>query len=71
MAFFAISADGVRLASDGSIMQEIIELKEGGQYTVFIDYVSSEFSDVRTMLRLNVIGGRGAGHYSFTTPSFF
>ena len=71
MAFFTISVDGVRLASDASIMQEITGLKEGGQYNVFIDYVSPEFSDVRTMLRLNANGGRGAGHYSFTIPSFF
>ncbi|MDA8606414.1 hypothetical protein N9L13_05230, partial [Flavobacteriales bacterium] len=60
MAFFTISIDGVRLASDASIMQEITGLKEGGQYNVFIDYVSPEFSDVRTMLRLNANGGRGA-----------
>ena len=71
MAFFTISVDGVRLASDASIMQKITGLKEGGQYNVFIDYVSPEFSDVRTMLRLNANGGRGAGHYSFTIPSFF
>jgi hypothetical protein len=71
MAFFTISVDGVRLASDASIMQKITGLKEGGQYNVFIDYVSPEFSDVRTILRLNANGGRGAGHYSFTIPSFF
>ena len=71
MAFFTISVDGVRLASDASIMQEITGLKEGGQYNVFIDYVSPEFSDVRAMLRLDANGGRGAGHYSFTIPSFF
>ena len=71
MAFFTISVDGVRLASDASITQEITGLKEGGQYNVFIDYVSPEFSDVRTMLRLNANGELGAGHYSFTIPSFF
>jgi hypothetical protein len=71
MAFFTISVDGVRLASDASIMQEITGLKEGGQYNVYIDYVSPEFSDVRAMLRLDANGGRGAGHYSFTIPSFF
>jgi len=70
-AFFTLSVDGVRLASDASIMQEITGLKQGGQYNVFIDYVSPEFSDVRTMLRLNANGERGAGHYSFTIPSFF
>jgi hypothetical protein len=71
MAFFTISVDGVRIASDASIMQEITGLKEGGQYNVYIDYVSPEFSDVRAMLRLDANGGRGAGHYSFTIPSFF
>lgn len=71
MAFFTISVDGVRLASDASIMQEITGLKEGGQYNVYIDYVSPEFSDVRAMLRLDANGGGGAGHYSFTIPSFF
>lgn len=71
MAFFTVSVDGVRLASDASIVQEITGLKEGSQYNVFIDYVSPEFSDVRTMMTLNANGGRGAGHYIFTIPSFF
>ena len=71
MAFFTVSVDGVRLASDASIVQEITGLKEGAQYNVFIDYVSPEFSDVRTMMTLNANGGRGAGHYIFTIPSFF
>ena len=71
MAFFTVSVDGVSLASDASILQEITGLKEGAQYNVFIDYVSPEFSDVRTMMTLNANGGRGAGHYIFTIPSFF
>ena len=71
MAFFTVSVDGVRLASDASIVQEITGLKEGAQYNVFIDYVSPEFSEVRTMMTLNANGGRGAGHYIFTIPSFF
>jgi hypothetical protein len=71
MAFFTLSIDGVRLAADASIMQEVTGLKEGAQYIVNIDYVSPEYTDIRTTMSLNANGGRGAGHYSFTIPAFF
>ena len=71
MAFFTVSVDGIRLASEASIHQQITGLKEGGQYNLFIDYVSPDFSDVRTRLVLSANGGQGAGIYSYTIPSFF
>ena len=71
MAFFTVSVDGIRLASEASIHQQITGLNEGGQYNLFIDYVSPDFSDVRTRLVLSANGGQGAGIYSYTIPSFF
>lgn len=71
MAFFTVSVDGIRLASEASILQQITGLNEGGQYNLFIDYVSPDFSDVRTKLVLSANGGQGAGIYSYTIPSFF
>ncbi len=71
MAFFTVSVDGIRLASEASILQQITGLNEEGQYNLFIDYVSPDFSDVRTKLVLSANGGQGAGIYSYTIPSFF
>ena len=71
MAFFTVSVDGIRLASEASVLQQITGLNEGGQYNLFIDYVSPDFSDVRTKLVLSANGGQGAGIYSYTIPSFF
>ena len=61
----------MRLASEASVMQEITGLQEGMSYNLLIDYVSPEFDDVRTTMKLNANGGSGAGVYSFTIPSFF
>ena len=60
MAFFTLSIDGVRLAADASIMQEVTVLKEGAQYIVNIYYVSPEYTDIRTTMSLNANGGMGA-----------
>jgi len=71
LSFFTLSVNGMRLASEASVMQEITGLEEGMSYNLLIDYVSPEFDDVRTTMKLNANGGRGAGMYSFTIPSFF
>ena len=71
MAFFSVSIDGNRLAAEASVYQEITGLQEGKSYSLFIDYVSPEFTDVRTRLTLDQNGGRGAGVYSYTIPAFF
>ena len=71
MAFFTVSIDGIRLASDASVHQKITGLKEGNDYNLLIDYLSPEFSDVRTRLVLHANGGRGSGVYNYTIPSFF
>lgn len=71
MAFFTVSVNGMRLASDASIHQEITGLKEGSVYNLFIDYVAPEFSDIQTKLFLSASGGQGSGMYNYTIPSFF
>jgi len=71
MAFFTISVNGMRLASEASIHQEITGLQEGGVYNLFIDYVAPEYSDIQTKLALSASGGQGSGIYNFTIPSFF
>ncbi|MGB1076269.1 MAG: DUF4476 domain-containing protein [Flavobacteriales bacterium] len=71
MAFFSVTIDGNRLAAEASVHQEITGLQEGKSYSLFIDYVSPEFTDVRTRLTLDQNGGRGAGIYSYTIPAFF
>ena len=71
LSFFTVSVNGMRLASEASVMQEITGLQEGMSYNLLIDYTSPEFDDVRTTMKLNANGGKGAGMYSFTVPSFF
>ncbi len=71
MAFFTVSVNGMRLASEASIHQEITGLQEGGVYNLFIDYVAPEYSDIQTKLSLSASGGQGSGIYNFTIPSFF
>ena len=71
MAFFTVSVNGMRLASEASIHQEITGLQEGGVYNLFIDYVAPEYSDIQTKLALSASGGQGSGIYNFTIPSFF
>ena len=71
LSFFTVSVNGMRLASEASVMQEITGLQEGMSYNLLIDYTSPEFDDVRATMKLNANGGKGAGMYSFTIPSFF
>ena len=71
MAFFTVTINGMRLASEASVHQEITGLQEGSNYNLFIDYVSPEFTDIRTQLSLSASGGQGSGVYLFTIPSFF
>lgn len=71
MSFFTVSVNGMRLASEASVIQEITGLQEGMSYNLLIDYTSPEFDDVRATMKLNANGGQGAGMYSFTVPSFF
>ena|GEM_PF-504215 len=71
MAFFTVSVNGMRLASEASIHQEITGLQEGAVYNLFIDYVAPEYSDIQTKLSLSASGGKGSGIYNFTIPSFF
>lgn len=52
-------------------MQEITGLQEGMSYNLLIDYLPTEFDDVRTTMTLNANGDRGSGVYTFTIPSFF
>ena len=61
LSFFTVSVNGMRLASEASVMQEISGLQEGMSYNLLIDYVSPEFDDVRTTMKLNANGGKGAG----------
>ena len=71
LAFFTVSVNGMRLATEASIRQEITGLQEGGVYNLFIDYVDPDFSDIQTKLSLSASGGQGSGVYNYTIPSFF
>lgn len=71
LSLFTVSVNGMRVASDASVMQEITGLQTGQAYNFLIDYVDDGFEDVRAQVVLNPQNGGATGIYSYTVPAFF
>ena len=71
LSLFTVSVNGMRVASDASVMQEVTGLQTGQAYNFLIDYVDDGFEDVRAQVVLNAQYGGATGIYSYTIPAFF